>query len=236
MIHHLVLLGEEADYGVEGGRLISGSRKIAILSLGSVQCFAASCRWSQTALEELAAQCPCVFSRWDKRKGKWKTFSLSQRCRHVNPTAIWNLCRLPAQKATQIATSLLWAKICNQHEMLRTFNPHLAEKPRLKENSFSRILRLEAQYARYFWPKYFAALSDDLFQREKRRPKHPLNVALSYGYGFLYHAIEWQCLASGLEPSIGLIHKLRRNRPSLACDLIEPLRCSVEAHRSPPPR
>jgi CRISPR-associated endonuclease Cas1 len=104
----------------------------------------------------------------------------------------------------------------------------LAEKPQLKENSFNRILRLEASYSRFFWPRYFAALSTDLFEREHRKPQHPINVALNYGYGFLYHALEWQCLASGLDPTIGIIHKLRRNRPSLACDLIEPLRCAVE--------
>ena len=228
MIHHLVLLGEEADFVVRNGKLVSGSKSIAIQSLGSVQCFAAACRWSQSALEELSAQCPCVFSRWDKAVGKWKSFSMAQRCRHVNPTALWHLCRLSPQHATHLASSLLWTKVCNQHEMLRSFNPYLADKPRLKENSFSRILRLEAQYSRYFWPRYFSALADDLFQREKRKPKHPLNAALNYGYGFLYHAIEWQCLASGMEPSIGIIHKLRRNRPSLACDLIEPLRCIVE--------
>ena len=33
---------------------------------------------------------------------------------------------------------------------------------------------------------------------------------------------------SGLDPGIGIVHKLRRSRPSLACDLIEPLRCCVE--------
>ena len=31
-----------------------------------------------------------------------------------------------------------------------------------------------------------------------------------------------------LDPTVGIIHKLRRSRPSLACDLIEPLRCTVE--------
>lgn len=112
--------------------------------------------------------------------------------------------------------------------MLRVFDPRLSDKPHLKENSFNRILRLEASYSRFFWPRYFSALSQDLLQRERQKPKHPLNVALNYGYGFLYHAIEWQCLASGLDPTIGIVHKLRRSRPSLACDLIEPLRCAVE--------
>jgi CRISPR/Cas system-associated endonuclease Cas1 len=27
---------------------------------------------------------------------------------------------------------------------------------------------------------------------------------------------------------VGLIHKHRKNRPNLACDLVEPLRCAVE--------
>ncbi|MBE2179628.1 MAG: CRISPR-associated endonuclease Cas1 [Chthoniobacterales bacterium] len=228
MIHHLVLLGERPVFHIQDGKLVSGSRRIAIQSLGSVQCFSAEARWSQSALEFLSSQCPCIMARWDKHTAKWRTFSLARRARHVNPDALWRLCRLSPPQATQLANALLWTKVCNQHQMLRSFDPLLPEKPRLKENSFSRILRLEAQYSRYFWPRYFSALSDDLFQREKRKPTRPLNAALNYGYGFLYHAIEWQCLASGLEPTVGLIHRLRRNRPSLVCDLIEPLRCTVE--------
>lgn len=228
MIHHLILASEDQDLHVANGQLISGGHRIAIETLGSVQCFATACRWSQTALETLSAQCPVVMVRWDKASRKWKTFGLAPRARYVNPAALWRLCRLSPQRATQLASGLLWTKVCNQHEMLRTFDPRLAEKPQLKENSFNRILRLEASYARFFWPRYFAALSSDLFEREKRKPQHPLNAALNYGYGFLYHALEWQCLACGLDTSIGIIHKLRRSRPSLACDLIEPLRCAVE--------
>jgi CRISPR-associated endonuclease Cas1 len=132
------------------------------------------------------------------------------------------------QKATQLASGLLWSKILNQQTLLRTFEPRLPEVPPLKESSFQRILRLEAVYARTFWARYFRALSDDLFTREKRKPSHPLNIALSYGYGVLYHAVEWQALACGLDSSVGIVHRLRRSRPNLACDLIEPLRCCVE--------
>lgn len=228
MIHHLILISDSMDLHVKDGKLISGDKKIAVDTLGSVQCFATQCRWSQSALEMLSSQCPVVMSRWDKQIKKWKSFTLSPKARYVNPPALWKICRLSPQKATQIASGLLWTKVCNQHTMLHSFNPYLSEKPQLKENSFNRILRLEAQYARYFWPRFFNALSQDLFQREKRKPSHPLNAALNYGYGFLYHAIEWQCLASGLDPTVGIIHKLRRNRPSLSCDLIEPLRCTVE--------
>ena len=159
---------------------------------------------------------------------KWRTFSLAPRARYVNPTAQWKLCRLTPRSDTTLASALIWSKVCNQHLMLHTFSPETPDKPRLQENSINRILRLEAFYARYFWPRCFAALTQDLFEREKRKPQHPLNVALNYGYGFLYHAIEWQCLASGLDPAVGIVNRLRRNRPSLACDLIEPLRCCVE--------
>lgn len=228
MISHLIMLKESQDLHIINGRLCSGSQKVAIETLASVQSFSNSSRWSQQALEALAHQCPVILATWNKIQKKWLTISLQPRCRYVNPTALWNLCRLPPQKATHLASSLIWAKVCNQHLMLSIFNPRLKPHPDLKENSFNRILRLEGQYAKFFWSRYFDGLSQDLFLREKQKPTHPLNVALNYGYGFLYHAIEWQCVASGLQPDIGIIHKLRKNRPSLACDLIEPLRCCVE--------
>ena len=228
MVHHLILASEDQDLRVEYGKLISGKKKIAVETLGSIQCLASRCRWTQSALESLTSQCPVIMARWDSKINKWKSFSLAQRSRYVNPTAQWNLCRLNQQRSTVLSTALLWTKICNQQLMLRTFDPSIPPKPRLKENSFSRILRLEAQYARFFWPRYFEAMSQDLFERERRKPCHPINASLNYGYGFLYHALEWQCLASGLDPGIGIVHKLRRSRPSLACDLIEPFRCCVE--------
>lgn len=228
MIHHLVLRSEEGDFRLESGLLVSGARKVAVASLGSVQCLADRSRWSQSALEVLATQCPIVLGRWDRRERKWRTCSVIPRCRYVQPTALYRLCRLTPSRATELASKLLWTKILNQQTLLRTFDPRLPEVPQLKENSFQRILRLEAVYARTFWARYFVALSGDLFAREKRRPSHPLNIALSYGYGFLYHAVEWQALASGLDASVGIVHRLRRSRPNLVCDLIEPLRCCVE--------
>ncbi len=196
--------------------------------LGSVQCFAVAARWSQSALEALASQCPVIMARWDARTGRWATFSLTPRGRYVNPVALDALCRLPERRATQLASDIIFAKVANQHLMLRVFEPTLSPLPKFKDNSFSAILRLESKYARFFWSKYFAAASTDLFAREKRKAQHPLNIALNYGYGFLYHALEWQCYASGMDPTIGLIHRLRRSRPSLVCDLIEPFRCCVE--------
>ena len=228
MIQHLILLDEAPELTLRNGQLVSTGRRIAVDVLGSIQCFSTRARWTQSALEAVSTQCPVVMARWDGSIAKWRTFALATRCRYVNPTALYELCRLPERRATSLASDLLYSKVRNQHQMLRVFDPRIGDAPRLQANSFSRILRLESRYARFFWSRYFRLASEDLFAREKRKAKHPLNVALNYGYGFLHHALEWQCLASGLDPAVGIIHKLRRNRPSLVCDLIEPFRCCVE--------
>lgn len=228
MIHHLILTGEEADFHIQNGILQSGQNKIALQVLGSVQCLSVQSHWSQSALVALAYQCPVIMARWNKQTEKWETASVLPRCRYVNPDATFQLCNLKAKAGTVYASAILMTKVGNQHTLIRSLNPALAPLPRLAPNSYNRILQLEAKWARFFWAMYFKAASEDLFTREKRKAQAPLNVALNYGYGFLYHALEWQCIASGLEPGIGIIHRLRRSRPSLVCDLIEPFRCCVE--------
>lgn len=228
MIHHLILTSENADFSLQDGMLSNGHEKIALSTLGSVQCLAARARWSQQALCALAQQCPVVMARWNSKTGKWETSSILPRCRYVNPAATFQLCNLSLKTSTKYASALIFTKVENQHTLIRSLNPSLAPLPRLASNSYNRILRLEAKWARFFWAMYFEAASQDLFAREHRQAKAPLNVALNYGYAFLYHALEWQCVASGIEPGIGIIHRLRRSRPSLACDLIEPFRCCVE--------
>lgn len=228
MIHHLILMGETANIVLREGILQNGSHRLALQTLGSVQCFSPRAQWSQSALAALAQQCPLVMARWNRRTGKWETAALLPRCRYVNPEVTFRLCRLKPKQSTQLASDILFTKVANQHTLIRSLHPSLAPLPRLASNSYNRILQLEAKWARVFWAMYFKAASEDLFTREKRRAKAPLNVALNYGYGYLYHALEWQCVASGLEPGIGIIHRLRRSRPSLACDLVEPFRCCVE--------
>lgn len=228
MIHHLILARENVNLRLADGMLVSGDKRIALQVLGSVQCLAARADWSQQALIAAAQQCPVVMARWNKRTGKWDTAALLPRCRYVNPDATFRLCNLQAKVGTKYASAILFTKVANQHTLIRSLNPALAPLPRLAANSYNRILRLEAKWAKFFWAMYFKAASQDLFTREHRQASAPLNVALNYGYAFLYHALECQCIASGLEPGIAIIHRLRRSRPSLACDLIEPFRCCVE--------
>ena len=228
MIHHLVLAGEAAEFSLKDGMLISGANKVALQVLGSVQCLAPHAKWSQPALCALSRQCPVVMASWNSRAKKWDTSGILPRCRYVNPDATFRVCNLNAKRSTAYASALLFTKVENQHTLIRSLNPSLAPLPKLAANSYNRILQLEAKWARFFWAMYFKAASQDLFAREKRQASAPLNIALNYGYGFLYHALEWQSIASGIEPGIGIIHRLRRSRPSLVCDLVEQFRCCVE--------
>ena len=61
--------------------------------------------------------------------------------------------------------------------------------------------------------------------RVKRPPTDPVNALLSLGYTWLLDAqAQARCEAAGLEVNLGALHDFRPGRPSLACDLMEPLR------------
>lgn len=64
-------------------------------------------------------------------------------------------------------------------------------------------------------------------QRSRRPPLDPVNALLSLGYTLLQHRVTAACQASGLETALGPLHAFRAGRPSLACDLMEPLRVPV---------
>lgn len=56
-------------------------------------------------------------------------------------------------------------------------------------------------------------------------PKRLQRVALlSLGYTLLSSRVQAQCEVAGLETHLGALHEERAGRPSLVCDLVEPLR------------
>jgi hypothetical protein len=62
-----------------------------------------------------------------------------------------------------------------------------------------------------------------------RTAAHPLNALLNYLYAVLEAEARLACLAMGLDPALGLLHADLRARDSLALDLMEPVRPSVDA-------
>src|SRR5205085_1352949 len=60
--------------------------------------------------------------------------------------------------------------------------------------------------------------------RTRRPPTDPVKPLLSLGYTWLLGRVTARVEAAGYEPSLGGLHDYRPGRPSLGCDLIEPLR------------
>jgi CRISP-associated protein Cas1 len=63
--------------------------------------------------------------------------------------------------------------------------------------------------------------------RTRQPPRDPLNAALSFGYSLLAGELTAVIVARGLDPALGLIHPPADGRPSLALDLVEPLRHAI---------
>jgi len=64
--------------------------------------------------------------------------------------------------------------------------------------------------------------------RNRRPPKDPVNATLSLSYTLAHGDAVNAAHLAGLDPAIGMLHDLAWGRPSLASDLIEPLRPYID--------
>ena len=60
--------------------------------------------------------------------------------------------------------------------------------------------------------------------RNRRPPTDPVNAMLSLAYALLARTFATAISVTGLDPYMGLYHRLRHGRPALALDLMEPFR------------
>ena len=91
------------------------------------------------------------------------------------------------------------------------------------------LLGLEGTGARIYFEGFPALLKrhGDEFRfegRNRRPPTDPVNAMLSFAYALLVRDMTVACLAAGLDPQVGLLHRPRHGRPSLALDLAEEFR------------
>lgn len=73
-----------------------------------------------------------------------------------------------------------------------------------------------------YWREFHARRDYD--KKNAHHAHHPVNALLNFAYGLLSARIELACKAEGLEVDLGILHSMKKNRASLICDLIEPLR------------
>lgn len=64
--------------------------------------------------------------------------------------------------------------------------------------------------------------------RPNRNATHPLNALLNYAYGVLESQVRMQVVATGLDPTIGILHGNFGGKHGLVFDLMEPLRPIID--------
>ena len=77
------------------------------------------------------------------------------------------------------------------------------------------------------WARYDSRAS--MLTRAPRAATNPVNALLNYVYALLEAEARLALLASGLDPTLGVLHADQRNRDSFALDVMEPIRPSVDA-------
>jgi len=137
-----------------------------------------------------------------------------------------------------LARALILAKTAGQVAVLRRHarqrpDPHLAERADAcakDRHGLAGFTTLEALRGRegiiarsYFggWPRLLGLPS---FQRIPRRALNPINHLLDLAYSRLCQAVTLHLLDQGLDLALGTLHSPDDRRPTLALDLMEPLR------------
>lgn len=96
--------------------------------------------------------------------------------------------------------------------------------------SIPQLLGIEGNAARQYYAGFSSLFADSLKfkNRNRRPPRDPVNSCLSLGYTLLHHEVVLACYGAGLDPMLGICHKPKYGRESLACDIAEPIRPSID--------
>lgn len=138
-------------------------------------------------------------------------------------------------------TAHLIKRTLHDHEEMRNDPEILGVIDRLNESmkklekssDADEILGIEGSCAREYFSIFGklitnSVLSDEFHLRTKRPPLDSVNAVLSFLYTMATNDYAAALEVVGLDSYIGFYHCLRSGRVSLACDLVEEVRCLVE--------
>jgi CRISPR-associated protein Cas1 len=152
---------------------------------------------------------------------------------------------------TQLALGIIHAKVKRQHAALCEIAKHrpdirkqlhdgqrgldsilqtLGEQNTRAHHTLDQLRGLEGAAAAMYFDAYFKAFAPSLgaSHRNRRPPKDPVNAVLSLAYTMLYAQASSACWSAGLDPALGALHTISHARAALACDIMEPLRPTVD--------
>ena len=141
-----------------------------------------------------------------------------------------------------ISRRMIAGKIRNQRTLLRRNSKsevagtldallRLAKQAEVAE-TYAELLGIEGTAARLYFANFTKMLGGpeefterfDFLGRNRRPPLDPVNATLSFCYSLLVRDAVSACLTVGFDPYIGIMHRDRYGRPSLALDLAEEFR------------
>ena len=141
-----------------------------------------------------------------------------------------------AECCLAVAKELVTSRIRHQQEVLRqrvwsgreALGDCLSQVTRCQ--TLDELLGVEGIAAKYYFDSIAQHLDKKWKFRERNRrpPKDPLNVLLSFGYTSLYAHTDTMIQLAGLSPTRGFYHQPRGRHAALASDLMEPFRHLVE--------
>lgn len=148
-----------------------------------------------------------------------------------------------SQGGLDIARRVVEGKIRNSRTLLRRnsrapVDPQVASlaglaRSALTATSPATLLGIEGTAARIYFDAFTGMLGPARvsmglqFQahgRNRRPAPDPVNALLSFTYSLLVKDLVAVCLGVGLDPYLGIYHRLRHGRPALALDLMEEFR------------
>lgn len=174
---------------------------------------------------------PVVWCAWSGRVVGWGSPAAGPngeaRCRQHE---------LPEDVRLTVARAIVAAKLRNQAALLRRHGSAARSSLRDLASAADRagdvgeLFGLEGRGAAAYFPELSHALAPTwaTIRRRASRPAPDLvNAALNVAYGLLLADVLRSVIACGLDPSGGVLHSLKRNKPALGLDLMEELRAPV---------
>lgn len=153
--------------------------------------------------------------------------------------------------SVMLTQNTMAAKFSNTRQLIRRSlhdNPELREDEEIQRviqhlnegidkvyqsNTVEEIIGIEGNCAKYYFSIFNRLITNnkvsfDFEFRSKRPPLDPVNAVLSFVYTLATSEFAAALETVGLDSYIGFCHALRSGRNSLACDLVEEIRCIVE--------
>jgi CRISPR-associated protein Cas1 len=138
-----------------------------------------------------------------------------------------------------IAVQLCHHKLQQANRIIQKYDDHKTIEQTLKQSlerlegwqgDENQLRGLEGSAQRQLFSFWRTQLPENLgfHKRQRRPPPDPVNGLLSLTYTLVYRQAIRQCMARALDSQLGFYHRPCFGRHSLACDIMETVRPSIE--------